>query len=77
MGIFRKKAARVVRRSDAVEERIVSNVGNKPVTVRRFKEAPAKAEPEPPRSSPRSSGTGTSTKPSATGGFFSMDSFAS
>ena len=51
MALFRKKAARVVRRSDAVEERIVSNVGNKTVTVRRFKEAPAKAEPEPPRSS--------------------------
>jgi ribonuclease E len=44
MALFRKKAARVVRRSDAVEVRAVHNVGDKAVTVRRFKAAPEKAE---------------------------------
>jgi len=44
MALFRKKAARVVRRSDAVEVRAVHNVGDKAVTVRRFKAAPSKTE---------------------------------
>ncbi len=44
MALFRKKAARVVRRSDAVEVRAVHNVGDKAVTVRRFKTAPSKTE---------------------------------
>ena len=47
MAIFRKKAARVVRRSDAVEVRAVHNVGDKSVTVRRFKAAPEKTEAAP------------------------------
>jgi len=65
MGIFRKKEARVVRRSDAVEERTVSNVGNKTVTVRRFKEAPQQAEPtsQSKKQQPRRSRGGSTTKP--------------
>jgi len=55
MALFRKKAARVVRRSDAVEVRAVHNVGDKAVTVRRFKAAPAKTE-APPQGQKQKSG---------------------
>ena len=63
MGLFRKKAAaRVVRRSDAVEERTVRNVGDKAVTVRKFTKAPQKAE-EPAKQQRRRKSGGSSTKP--------------
>ncbi|MCP3977485.1 MAG: Rne/Rng family ribonuclease [bacterium] len=65
MALFRKKAARVVRRSDAVEERIVQNVGDKTVTVRRFKAQPeAEAAPKAQQQKQRQSRSGgNSTKP--------------
>ncbi len=66
MALFRKKAARVVRRSDAVEERIVQNVGDKTVTVRRFKAQPEKTEAAPKgqqQKQRQSRSGGSSTKP--------------
>ncbi len=59
MGLFRKKAARVVRRSDAVEERTVRNVGDRSVTVRKFSTAP----PEPETPAKPKSAKPTSAKP--------------
>ena len=61
MGLFRKKAARVVRRSDAVEERTVRNVGNKAVTVRKFSTVPEQAEAPPKTQQTRKSKSGSST----------------
>jgi len=43
MGLFRKKSARVVRKSAAVEDRKVRTVGEERVTVRRFSTAPSQA----------------------------------
>jgi ribonuclease E len=69
MGLFRKKsAARVVRRSDAVEERTVRNVGDKAVTVRKFRAAPAQTEAPPKTPKKQSEQTrrksgGSTTKP--------------
>ncbi len=62
MALFRKKSARVVRRSDAVEERTVRNVGDKSVTVRKFSTAPAETEkPSSKKSSSKQSNRSRST----------------
>jgi len=66
MAIFRKKTARVVRRSDAVEERTVRNVGDKSVTVRKFSTAPAQSEKQSSSKSGSKQSTrsrGNSSKP--------------
>jgi ribonuclease E len=49
MALFRRKAARVVRRGAAIEDRTVRQVGDETVTIRRFKEP--KSEPAEPKAS--------------------------
>ncbi len=46
MGLFRRKSAKVLRRSDAAEERKVRTVDGETVTVRKFSAQPEPAEPK-------------------------------
>ncbi len=55
MGLFKKKSPRVIRKSEATEERLVRTVDGQTVTVRKF----VKPEPQP---KPQSNNGGTKTR---------------